>query len=404
MNKYILAFITSITLVSASAKDEFSNLNVENIPTTLKPGAHAIYRYDSTAIQVVNEEKVKFSRNYAITILDEKGQHYAKFVTYYNKAISIDKMDAVLLDAEGKEIKNLKSRDILDISSYSGTVYNYNNDSRNKIYDFQYRSYPYTIIFKLEKTIKTTFFLPTWEAPVSNSSSVQSASLSLQYPADNVVRYKEYLMPEHFNKQELNSDKQEIQTIWSVDNLVALKEQPCSMVENFEAPTILLSPSKFQLFGNKGDLNSWKNMGLFFYQLNEFRDDLTPEKAAAAKALVANETNDYDKVQKLYRYMQENTRYVADEYGLSGFQTFDAKDVCKTGYGDCKGLVNYLKSLLKAADIKAYTTLVFGGSNDFYKLDRNFPANNFNHVILCVPQPKDTIWINIPTSNYRPVI
>jgi hypothetical protein len=91
--------------------------------------------------------------------------------------------------------------------------------------------------------------------------------------------------------------------------------------------------------------------------------------------------------------MQQSTRYVADEYGISGWQTFEAKDVCRTGYGDCKGLVNYLKALLKAADITAYTTLVYGGSEDIDRLDRTFPDNNFNHVILCVPQQTDTIWV-----------
>lgn len=394
MKKTFLTILSSLAILSAtSAKEDYGNLSTTNIAPTLKTGAHAVYRYDSTDIQVLADNKIKYTRNYAITILDEKGQRFASFVAHYNKAMDIDKMDAILLDGQGKELKTLKNRDITDVSSYSGTVYNYNSDSRAKIYDFQHRIYPYTIIFKLEKTIKSTFFIPEWEAAVSEVSSVQATSLSIQYPANYAIRYKEYMMPEHFNKQVIKAANGEDKTIWSLENLAALKEQPCSMVENFDGPTILLSPTSFQLYGHEGDLNSWQNMGRFFYDLNAGRDELTPEKIAEVKTLVASEPDTYSKVQKLYRYMQQNTRYVADEYAIAGFQTFEAKDVCKTGYGDCKGLVNYLKALLKAADIKAYTTLVFGGSEDFYKLDRAFPANNFNHVILCVPQAKDSIWV-----------
>jgi hypothetical protein len=401
MKKPVLTlFALSLFISTSNAKNDFTYLDVKNIPDSLKVNAHAVFRYDSTEVQVINDENIKYLKNYAITILDEKGLSYSKFVTSYNKSIEVDNMDAILLDANGKEIRSLKKRDILDISDYGGTVYNYNNDSRHKFYDFQHKTYPYTIVFKLEETLKSTFFLPTWEAPVSTSSSVIATTLSIQYPPDYSIRHKEYLMPEHF-KKDSNKDNSAEAISWTLGSMPALKKQPCSIAGNFDCPTILLSPTSFKLYGHEGDLNTWQNMGLFFYKLNDGRDELPPEKIAEVKALVANETDTYAKIQKLYKYMQQNTRYVADEYAISGWQTFEAKDVARTGYGDCKGLVNYLKSLLKVADINAYTTLVFGGSDNFYKLDQSFPANNFNHVILCVPQPADSIWIEC-TSQQLP--
>lgn len=394
---FLICFLISS---STFAKNTFTDLAINNIPDTLKTGAHAVYRFDSTKIDVVDINKTRFTHNYAISILDEKGLDFSRLLESYNKNVQINDIDAILLDATGKEIRSLKNKDVLDYSSY-GTSFEFNSDQRYKIFDFQQKTYPYTIIFRVEETIKSLFFLPDWVVRNSTNASVQSAYLELNFQSDNPVRFKEYQLSKNIikaqNKEENGSEK----ITWSLTNLSVLAKQPCSQTENFKAPNIQLSPTKFQLFGHDGQITSWKDFGLFIYQLNVDRDNLSEDKNALVKSMIANETTTYGKIQKLYSYMQQSTRYVADEYGISGWQTFEAKDVCRTGYGDCKGLVNYMKALLKAADIKAYTTLVSAGEDDYFKLDRTFPANNFNHVILCVPQQPDTIWIEC-TSQQHP--
>ena len=57
-------------------------------------------------------------------------------------------------------------------------------------------------------------------------------------------------------------------------------------------------------------------------------------------------------------------------------------------------------SLLKAANIKSYYTLVRAGDEDHYLME-DFPCNMFNHVILCVPMQKDTMWLEC-TSQIKP--
>lgn len=379
------------------AKENFPDLSVSNISGELKAGAHAVYRFDSTKIKVDNINKVHFVHNYAVTILDEKGLNYSKLLESYNKNIQINDIDAILLDATGKEIRSLRNRDVLDYSSY-GSSFEFNSDQRYKIFDFQQKVYPYTIIFNVEETIKTLFFLPDWNIRNTTSTSVQSAYFELDFLSDSPVRFKEYQLPANAVKTQKKEDNHEIIT-WSIVDLYALKDQPYSQVGNFSTPNIQLSPTKFQLFEHDGEISSWKDFGLFIYQLNVDRDKLPDDKGQLVKSMIANESTTYGKIQKLYSYMQQSTRYVADEYGIAGWQTFEAKDVCRTGYGDCKGLVNYMKALLKAADIKAYTTLVFAGEEDYFKLDRDFPANNFNHVILCVPQATDTIWIECTSQD-----
>lgn len=49
-------------------------------------------------------------------------------------------------------------------------------------------------------------------------------------------------------------------------------------------------------------------------------------------------------------------------------------------------------SLLKEVCIQSHYTLVRAGEGESYML-KDFPYNPFNHIILCVPFQKDTMWL-----------
>lgn len=399
MKKYTslsLALLLATLITYGKADYKYA---VKNIADSMRLNANSVLRNSNTYLKVSSLDDVRIKQTYAVTILNAKAKSLATLQELYSNLSKLVNIEGKLYDSTGKEIKSMKMKDALDISSFA-VSYTFHDDNRYKLFAFSYDTYPYTVEFEIEQVYKSSFFLPTWQPQFSLSTSVEQASFSLESPNGYTVRNHPNKMPANLVIEEKNTEKSNV-TMWKFENVPATKYQPFSQEGNFQTPTLTFAPDQFKLMKYEGNMASWESLGKFMYQLNDGRDILADDVKAVVKRISDSEPDKRKKIQLLYEYMQKNTRYVANEYGISGWQTFDALSVGKTGYGDCKGLTNFMKAMLKEAGITAYTTLVSAGEYDYYKLDKNFPANTFNHVILCVPDGRDTVWIEC-TSQQLP--
>jgi hypothetical protein len=67
-------------------------------------------------------------------------------------------------------------------------------------------------------------------------------------------------------------------------------------------------------------------------------------------------------------------------------------DVDKLGYGDCKALTYYTKSLMDVVEIPSFYTIVNAGISK-KNIEKEVVSVQGNHAFLCLPQEKDTIWL-----------
>jgi len=395
----------AILLLSASNtcakhKNDRLDLATKNIPTDLINNfTNAVLRYDSTYLKIVGINEVEYYHHYAVTIMNEKGKDYGNILLHYGTLNEINDISGTYYDSNGQPIEQIRNKNIQDRSTF-GSDNVFNTDSRMKSYQYVSTVYPYTVVISTKATIRNTLFLPDWQPQENHDLSVFRSVFYLDYPDTIAIRTKAYNMPPASKMKQQAKDGRKVYS-WNISHQVSFEIQPFSETGNFNTATIVLAVQEFDLMGYRGKLDTWKNLGLFYYTLNKSRDQLSPEMTAKIKSLVKSDSSVMQKIQTLYQYMQQNTRYVAEESGLSGWQTFPASEVCQKGYGDCKGLTNYLKALLKTVGIPAYMTLASAGSYDYYKVDPTFPNNYFNHVILCVPNGRDSIWIECTSPVFQ---
>ncbi len=367
---------------------------VSAIPENLKKDADVVKRMEEVEFEVISTKQTKLHYKYALTIMNENGDKYAEFTEWYDKLRHVESVEGHLYDGKGNLLKKMKSKDLADLSAVEGLI----DDNRLKEYNFSYRSYPYTIEFEADITFDHSFYFPYWQPQEHPHLSVEKSVFVVTTPQDYVIRYKDFNY-KGAPAQAIEKNKK-IYT-WQVENMVAVKSEPYAPRWQETTTSISLAPTEFEVQGIKGNMTSWKEFGKFIYELKKDRDELPDDVKQKVIQLIANAHDDLERVQILYHFLQENTRYISIQLGIGGWQPFDAAYVARKGYGDCKALSNYMYSLLKAAGIKSYYALVKSGDYDHFLME-DFPSNQFDHVILCVPLQRDTMWLECTSQTIAP--
>jgi len=106
------------------------------------------------------------------------------------------------------------------------------------------------------------------------------------------------------------------------------------------------------LFSETKDLYSW------YKSLIDSMDEKPTDLKEKVKELTKNTQSDEEKVKNIYYWVQDNIRYIAFEDGIAGFKPDESQNVFNKRYGDCKGMANLMKQMLKEAGFDARLTWV----------------------------------------------
>jgi transglutaminase-like putative cysteine protease len=394
MKKLVIIFAAVISLQQAIAQ----SYAVLFIKDSLLKGANAVIRSEDTRYELKDLDKAIFKYKRAITILNDYGERHAGMHLPYDRLHSIDNFEGTLYDAMGKKIRSLKKSEIKDHTGSSEG--NLADDNRYKSHSFYHSVYPYTVEYEYQLTYKQTLFFPQWQPQEYSFVSVEQSTFTMVLPTNYQLRYRafNYPAPPQTTQQ---GDKTTYQ--WTANNLRAERVGYAFPGWRHVTPMVMFAPSDFQIDKYKGNLNTWSDLGKFQLQLNQGRDVLPDEIKQQVQSLVSGKQTAREKVEVLYDFLQKNTRYISIQLGVGGWQPFDASYVAKNRYGDCKALSNYMHSLLKEAGIPSYYTIIQSGEDE-EDVVGDFPNNMFNHVILCVPMDKDSIWLEctspVPPAGY----
>ena len=377
----------SFLLLSFFAFASGGEYAVTNIPEALKKNANVVKRIEEERFTLKSPGEAVYYRKYALTILNENGDKHADFQQYYDRFIEIKGIAGVLYDALGNKVKELKNKDIQDLSGVSDI--SLMEDNRVKYHSFYYKAYPYTVEYVLELKYNGTMFYPSWQPLEDEYFSVQQSKFIFECPLNYEFRYKTF----HYDGQAVEQSTDKKRMTWEIKDAPAIIRESYSPSLRHLTTYVMFGPTEFEMQAYKGNMKSWQDLGKFIYTLKQGRDELPLNIKQKVHEIADGVTDPREKIRLLYEYMQKNTRYVSIQLGIGGWQPFDAKYVATKGYGDCKALSNYMYSILKEAGIKSYYTVIGAGSVK-PNLETEFPSSQFNHAILCaVINNNDSVWL-----------
>lgn len=373
--------ILSLLLPTIASGYKYS---VDSIPVALRENATAVVRTNQMVYTVESLSKAKASYRMVVTLLNEGADDLRYFEVPYDKFRAVQKISAAIYDENGKFIESIPASRILDVSEGGGFV----SDSRMKRIIFPVNRYPFTIEVEYDVVINGSLNLRNWHFHTDPYLSVEESGVQYIIPNSVPFRYSEYNMNATFD-----SIRTEANTVysWVQRDIPAIKRWYFSPLALARSPYLLAATDDFEFGGIAGSMRSWKSLGEWAWKLNQGLDLLSDAEKKRVTEITSGLNGDREKAAALYRYMQSRTRYASIQLGIGGYKPAPAMEVSEKGYSDCKGLTNYMYALLKEAGITSHYTWVRSGTNRY--IIPSFVADQFDHIILCVPMQGDTVWL-----------
>lgn len=188
---------------------------------------------------------------------------------------------------------------------------------------------------------------------------------------------------------------------WTLRHLPARKQEPRQPGATWVWPHLLVLSKAANTGGqSKIFFNTLADQYAWYRQvLSLCRNDVGAIRTKAAEITASAKTG-LDKAKAILYWVYDNIRYVAFEDGIAGFKPDEAQNVLAKKYGDCKGMANLTKELLKAVGLDA--RLAWIGTNHI-RYDYTTPSLCVdNHMICCLVYEGKKYYLD-GTEQYLPM-
>ncbi|MBR0313889.1 MAG: transglutaminase family protein [Bacteroidales bacterium] len=322
-----------------------------------------------------------------ILITKESGAREGNIVIFADKDKSLVSFSGSICDVSGKVLKKLKKQDLQSRALATELA----DDSYAYFYQ-PIAPYPYIVEYEYTLNYKRgVSSFPSYIPVTRPDVSLSMGRYSISVPSGTRIQYSSPIEPEK------SSEGGKDTYTWNIGHFGGFVSESMMPRRLSLVPYVYATPINFMYSKVSGTQGSWKEIGSWLYELQSECRDLSSAQIDALRSLTEGCATTYDKVKVLYDYLRKNTRYISIQLGIGGYQPFPASLVAKTGFGDCKGLSNLMKTMLAAVGVESDYFILNTNRKD---LEKDYSSvGSMNHAMLAVPlkdggvMQGDTLWV-----------
>ncbi|MGB1270090.1 MAG: transglutaminase-like domain-containing protein [Flavobacteriaceae bacterium] len=257
----------------------------------------------------------------------------------------------------------------------------FHHDARVKFtnVDFPVQGYKYYFeSVKETKDIKyftSLYFTNTYRTLKKEIKVIIPKWLDIEFKEMNFEGYS-------ITKKERIDPKTEARIItYTAENLNGIYDEKQAPGPSYIYPHLLVLTKSYENDGVKHNLfNETKDLYAWYNSLVKSMDEKPEELKEKVNELIKDAITDEEKIKNIYYWVQDNIRYIAFEDGIAGFKPDESQNVFKKRYGDCKGMANLTKQMLKQAGFDARLTWI-GTKRIAY--DYSTPSLSVDNHMIC---------------------
>ena len=255
-------FISAIIYFSAfSVYAQINILDASTLAAALKDQAHSVKREEVIIFDVKDIDNAKYSVHRVITVLDAEGEDELFFQKSSDQFRRLEDAEIKVFDAQGKQINKYKLKEMKSLATGDGLVVD------GKVYYFRVAapSYPITVQVDYEVKYKGTLNYPDYWIGTPDQS-IENSSYTAIIPAGLDLKFK----PKNIKLTPSIKDagKNKVYS-FAVKNMKAVRYEEGAVSPESSYPSVQISPNKFSMDGNEGELNSWKGLGTWYRSLSK---------------------------------------------------------------------------------------------------------------------------------------
>lgn len=341
---------------------------------------------DATQIEYLSSKNCISHHKMVVQVNNERGLHYAEFGTRCDDNISLASFCGELSYAKGGSAKKIKKGE-LKRSEYSDMLA---TDSYHYSYTPTPSSYPCTVTYEwTERSTDAVLGLDVFSPQPGFDLDVKKSSYAVTYTPDVEIYHALYNIDAQVKEETLPDGKRKLSL--ELNDLPPVKSAKFLPSSDKVFPHAYFVPSAFTFGKTSGSLATWQSFGLWVHSIQENRMELPDALKTKLHEMTDGCSDPYQKLLKVYRLLEESTRYVSIQLGIGGLQPASAADVFRQGFGDCKGLSNYTVAMLREVGIDADYVVIGTKHKD---LPTDFAnMGMLNHAIAKANMPDGEVWI-----------